>query len=378
MKALARSYFWWPKLDHEIENIVKSCKLCLEVAENPPKSTLHVSEWPEEPNQRIHADFCGPVNGFMYLIIIDAHSKWIDIKEMSDITAKNTIGAFKEYFSVWGLPNALVMDNGPTFTSEASKEFLDNNNVKHNRTAPYHPASNGAAENAVRSFKNKFKKLCKDKLSRQDALLRYLLYYRSTPHSTTGVSPDELQIGKKLRTRLSAISSVACENVERSQERQCRNFKGNRNIEFKKNNVVMAKDYAVDKWRVAEVVDKLGPVTYSVSTNDNRTWKRHTDQLRPYENPMYAQSNVATDNVNSGFLIPNSFCKEPSIISNSNFVKHQSFGIAKEATASQSEPMSTETVNINEQPNATIASTGLSQNVRRSTRNRRAPERLNL
>ena len=30
MKALARSFVWWPKIDQDIENVSKSCKLCLE------------------------------------------------------------------------------------------------------------------------------------------------------------------------------------------------------------------------------------------------------------------------------------------------------------------------------------------------------------
>ena len=90
----------------------------------------------------------------MYLVITDAYSKWVDIKEMSNITATTTIKAFTEYFSVWGFPNAIVTDNGPTFTSDSFRVFLESCNVKHHRTAPYHSTSNGAAENVVRSFKD--------------------------------------------------------------------------------------------------------------------------------------------------------------------------------------------------------------------------------
>lgn len=61
MKSLARSYMWWPLMDKQIESIAKSCKLCLENAGNPPRSILHVWDWPEGPNHRVHADFCGPV-----------------------------------------------------------------------------------------------------------------------------------------------------------------------------------------------------------------------------------------------------------------------------------------------------------------------------
>ncbi|XP_018406502.1 PREDICTED: uncharacterized protein K02A2.6-like [Cyphomyrmex costatus] len=75
MKALARSYFWWPGLDKNIEEITKSCKGCLESADDPPKSTLHVWKWPQGPNHRIHLDFYGPIGGHIYLVITDAYSK---------------------------------------------------------------------------------------------------------------------------------------------------------------------------------------------------------------------------------------------------------------------------------------------------------------
>ena len=62
MKSLARSYIWWPKIDRDIESITKKCIYCLENAQNPPKSALHVWCWPEKPNKRLHVDFLGQIN----------------------------------------------------------------------------------------------------------------------------------------------------------------------------------------------------------------------------------------------------------------------------------------------------------------------------
>lgn len=104
MKALARSYFWWPNLDLEIEKITKSCELCIKHSNNPCRTPLKKWEWPTGPNHRLHIDFCGPIQNYMYLIITDAHSKWIDIKEMTTITTESTINVLREYFASWGLP----------------------------------------------------------------------------------------------------------------------------------------------------------------------------------------------------------------------------------------------------------------------------------
>lgn len=60
MKALARSYFWWPKLDADIEAVVKGCSTCQEHRNLPAAAPLHPWEWPSKPWQRLHIDYAGP------------------------------------------------------------------------------------------------------------------------------------------------------------------------------------------------------------------------------------------------------------------------------------------------------------------------------
>ena len=134
MKALARAYVWWPKIDSDIERMTKTCNLCVANGDNPPRSKLHVREWTKGPNQRVHVDFCDPIVGSMYFVMIDAFSKWIHVKEMQNITAVSTIKACREYFGIWGLPETLVSDNGPTFTSELFQKYLAKYNIKLTRS----------------------------------------------------------------------------------------------------------------------------------------------------------------------------------------------------------------------------------------------------
>lgn len=296
MKALARSLVWWHSIDKDIENLVKSCELCQQDSNSPPRSILHTWPWPNGPNERIHLDFCGPVEGNMYLVSVDAYSKWVEIREVPNITAATTVKMLKEYISVWGIPNEIVSDNGPAFIADEFELFLIRNNIKHVLSPPYHPASNGIAENSVKSFKSHFKKLVKSN-SRHDALHKYLLFSRSTPHCTTGVSPAELQLGRKIRTRLDIIDAVARKRVEYNQEKQRSNYNGNRRTTFKINDLALTKNYSTNKWEKIVVADKLGPVTYNVRTEDNRLWKRHLDQLRTCESYKYAKPEKVTSSV---------------------------------------------------------------------------------
>jgi transposase InsO family protein len=72
---------------------------------------------------------------------------------MATTTTEKTVEALREVFAQFGLPKQLVSDNRPQFTSHEFGEFLARNGVRHLRSAPYHPATNGAAERFVQTFK---------------------------------------------------------------------------------------------------------------------------------------------------------------------------------------------------------------------------------
>ena len=77
MKALARMYVWWPGMEKDIETTVRTCAECQSVHATPPVAPLHLWRWPTRPWARLHLDYAGPFSGKMFLVLIDAHSKWI-------------------------------------------------------------------------------------------------------------------------------------------------------------------------------------------------------------------------------------------------------------------------------------------------------------
>ena len=50
MKGLARSYLWWPKLDRDIEELVRECSTCKKQRNSPPSAPLHPWEWTTCPH----------------------------------------------------------------------------------------------------------------------------------------------------------------------------------------------------------------------------------------------------------------------------------------------------------------------------------------
>ena len=136
----------------------------------------------------------------MFLIIMDAHSKWPEVIVMHSTTSQTTIETLRILFSHYGLQEQVIPDNGPQFTSDEFAQFMQDNGIKHILCAPYHPAANGLAERFVQTFKRAMKAGEKDGSSLNHRLTRFLLRYRSTPHNTTNVAPSELFLGHNLCT----------------------------------------------------------------------------------------------------------------------------------------------------------------------------------
>ena len=178
MKALARSYVWWPGLDQDIVKKVKDGDKCQANQKTPAEAPLHPWEWPGFPWSRIHVDYAGPYKGEMFLVVIDAYSKWLEVHCMKSTPSGATIEKLREKFAIHGLPATLVSDNGSNFISSEFEELMKRNGIKHIKVAPYHPASNGLAERPVRVFKEGFEKMGEGSI--QTKLSRLLLSYRTT------------------------------------------------------------------------------------------------------------------------------------------------------------------------------------------------------
>ena len=125
MKGLARSYVWWPGLDADITELVKRCDVCQSHRPNPPRAMLHPWEWPKRPWARLHIDHAGPFQGKLFLIVVDAHSKWIQVQSVSSTSAKASITALRLLFATHGIPEQLVSDNGSGFRSGNSHPGME-------------------------------------------------------------------------------------------------------------------------------------------------------------------------------------------------------------------------------------------------------------
>ena len=96
---------------------------------NPSRAPIHCWEYPNQPWERIHIDYADPFLGHMFLIVVDAYSKWTEICVMRTSTATTTVEKMRGIFATHGLPVLVVSDNGPCFSSQEFKMFMKNNGI---------------------------------------------------------------------------------------------------------------------------------------------------------------------------------------------------------------------------------------------------------
>ena len=190
--------------------------------------------------------------------------------------------------SILSIPEQLVTDNGPQFIAEAFKTFTERNGIRHIRSAPYHPASNGLAERFVQSLKQSLKATLHDGRSLVQRLSSYLLTYRTTIHATTGVPPSQLLLGRELRTRLSLIRpDVGKSVVDKQSLQKSSHDSRSRTRQFLEGDRVFVRTHRPGPdWIRGTIVEVLGPVTFIVEVEGGQRWKRHIDQLKDWLPPV--------------------------------------------------------------------------------------------
>ena len=94
---------------------------------------------------------------------------------MATTNTTRTTQELRKLFNAHGLPEQLVSDNGPQFIANEFRAFMKSNGIKHIRSAPYHPATNGLAERFVQTFKQALHATIPERKSLSQKLANFLL-----------------------------------------------------------------------------------------------------------------------------------------------------------------------------------------------------------
>ena len=165
-----------------------------------------MSPLPQGPWQELSMDFSGPFpNGDYLLVVTDDFSSYPKVEILRSTSAKAVIPHLDSIFARQGIPNVVRTDNGPPFNSEDFQQFATHLGFTHRRITPMWPRTNGEAERLMSTPEKAIRTAVIEGKNCRQELFTFLRHYRTIPHSTTGTSPSELLIGRKLKSTLPQI-----------------------------------------------------------------------------------------------------------------------------------------------------------------------------
>lgn len=196
-KDRARDVMFWPNMAKEIEELVLKCSTCNTFRRNNTKEPLISHDIPERAWAKVGVDLFHYEQG-EYILCVDYYSKFPEIAKLTHTTTKHVVTALKSMFARHGIPDEVVSDNGPQFSSAEFGQFSDSWEFTHTTSSPGFPQSNGQSERAIQTIKNMLKKAQE---SQSDPYIA-LLEYRNAPLDGVKLSPAQLLMGRRLKTRL--------------------------------------------------------------------------------------------------------------------------------------------------------------------------------
>ena len=330
MVELIRPFFHWPTMTKDCLTHIKKCDKCQRTDKTAPKhNTMQLREVTTIPFEQVSIDLVGPfptaVGGFRYLLTcIDSATRWPEAIPIRSITAKTIITQLTNIFSRCGFPTALTSDNGSQFTGKAFQTWLKHHGIKHIRSSPYHPQGNGVVERLHRTLNSMVTKLVEKKGNWAAVTPMALYFIRSTPSSTTGLSPFMARQGWEPATPIQVLYktwaqtnlgdvnltdwvTVNSERVEMAREKAllCKTKvagkrktnwdKTARNREFDIGEEVLIRKPGLnlklsESWEGPfTIIKKNSPLSYSVDTGDRKIPSVHIQLMKRYDRQIEQQ-----------------------------------------------------------------------------------------
>ena len=286
----AKSSVYWPGIYKDIETLVAGCMLCQKHQPSQAKEPLEpiLPNIPNIPWHTIGADLF-TLNEKNYLIVTDYYSKFPLIEILGNDSTSNKVAELtSKIFSIFGVPNTVITDNGPQFQGAAYQKMLQSYGVSHITSSPHHPQSHGFVERSIRTIKALLKKSGEDSN-------KALLNFRTTPPGPHSLSPAELLFGRKIQANLPIRTHGFHDDyhLQKCNERQtASNERYNENKhelpELSINQPIFFQDVAKKTWSPGTVIG-TGPEPRSYTlqcSTTGRNLRRNRILIKPQRIPL--------------------------------------------------------------------------------------------
>ena len=117
MQLGALETVYWPRINKDILKQYQHCKSCIKYSK-----PLQSHPTPELPWDTVATDLFKTKNS-KYLLLVDYYSRFPVLCKLDSTTSKVVVQEMKAVFAELGVPNVIVSDSGPQYTSAEFKDY---------------------------------------------------------------------------------------------------------------------------------------------------------------------------------------------------------------------------------------------------------------
>ncbi|ODN00004.1 Transposon Tf2-6 polyprotein [Orchesella cincta] len=300
----ARQAVFWPNISNDVKNLVRGCNECASRLPSHQKEPMLVEQSCSRPFQCVGVDLF-KYAGFEYLVMVDKFSGWLSVAKCGHSTnTSRVIHLLKQMMINVGIPEKLISDNGPQFSSFEFKNWVQKWGIVHDPSSPHYPQANGLAESGVKAASHLIAKTSPNGDLTTDAFQLGLMELRNTPRAD-GRSPAELVFGFPIRTKLPLHRAQfakewrkqmaeADTRASRLKEKALSHYNTTARPlpHLKRGEIVRVQDPVTKEWtRIGEVIDAHHRGrSYTIRTESGRVFWRNRKFLRRYYSGQYAET----------------------------------------------------------------------------------------
>ncbi|XP_059091067.1 uncharacterized protein K02A2.6-like [Tigriopus californicus] len=206
LKRRLRAGFWFPRMDKMAKEHVNRCEQCQLFVPEGAKVAPRAHTVPTRPWHTVSVDLFGPTPKGNHVVVGRCLSSRYPVATfVPKPSAGHTIGALRAVFEQLGTPKVLQTDNAAIFHSGEFSHFLQQNDIQHVLSPPYHPRSN-PAECTMKLIGKAIKMSDFTVSGMERAVAEALDDYRHTPHPATGLTPQEMMRDKNRMAKIRVAS----------------------------------------------------------------------------------------------------------------------------------------------------------------------------
>lgn len=286
-----RKRVWWPGLTKDASLFAEQCDVCWRRRSNHDQD-LQPSEL-EGVWHKVAVDLV-TIESQTCLSIIDYGSRYPEVLPLSSTTAAAVIDRLMEVFARFGLPSELVSDNGPQFVASEMEQFLKRLGIRHTRSSPRYPQSNGMVERLHRVLRERLRGL-RPSIPLSRRLQQVLMDIRNSTNRMLGTTPCEALFGRAVHTRIPSYSNPVIVNPQHqilAKAKMTENHDTKRGVrplkQLKPGTQVILQDGVTSSTKQWTVVEQYGQ---QVGVSDGRKiLLRNRRHVREFYSPVTSES----------------------------------------------------------------------------------------